>query len=387
MSTGLKATILRELHRLCSRKIYIFAIFCVPLGMAFFFLNFLEQGLPLKTPTAVVDLDHSAMSRGVTRSLNASELLDVTLKLNSYDEAITAVKRGDIYGFFLIPDKFQEDALSGRKPTLNYYSNMTYFVPGTFTFKGFKTISVTTSGGIVRSTLLSLGADGQQIKGLIQPVVIESHPIGNPWLSYDYYLGPSFIFGLLSMMIMLTTVFSITMELKSGSSVDWLKTAGDRILTAVVGKLLPQTIAFCAVALFILWAMIGWCHFPQNGNLAWLIAALLLMVIASQAFALLISSLVPNPRMAFSVTALISILTFSFAGFSFPVTSMYGSIAIFSYIVPVRHFFLIYLNQALNGFDIYYVRYSFVALLIFPLIACLLLKRLKRACANPVYVP
>jgi ABC-2 type transport system permease protein len=177
------------------------------------------------------------------------------------------------------------------------------------------------------------------------------------------------------------------MELKSGSSVDWLKTAGGRMFTAVVGKLLPQTIAFCAVGLFILWAMIGWCHFPQNGNVMWLIADLILMVIASQAFALLISSLVPNPRMAFSVTALISILTFSFAGFSFPVTSMYGAIAIFSYIVPVRHFFLIYLNQALNGFDIYYVRYSFVALLIFPLIACLLLKRLKRACANPVYVP
>jgi ABC-2 type transport system permease protein len=66
---------------------------------------------------------------------------------------------------------------------------------------------------------------------------------------------------------------------------------------------------------------------------------------------------------------------------------MYGAIGIFSYIAPIRYYFLIYLNQALNGFDVYYVRYYFAALLAFPLIGGVLISRLKRACTDPVYVP
>ena len=40
---------------------------------------------------------------------------------------------------------------------------------------------------------------------------------------------------------------------------------------------------------------------------------------------------------------------------------MYGGIAIFSYIVPIRYYFLIYIDQALNGIPIYYSRFYYVA--------------------------
>ena len=68
---GLKASILREVRRLGSRRIYICAMVLVPMLCALFFVSLLEPGLPLKTPVAVVDLDHSTMSRKVTRTLNA----------------------------------------------------------------------------------------------------------------------------------------------------------------------------------------------------------------------------------------------------------------------------------------------------------------------------
>ncbi len=66
---------------------------------------------------------------------------------------------------------------------------------------------------------------------------------------------------------------------------------------------------------------------------------------------------------------------------------MYGPVAIFSYILPVRYYFLIYVNEALNGVALYYSRYYFAALLVFPLVASTMLWRLKRACMKPVYVP
>ena len=112
-----------------------------------------------------------------------------------------------------------------------------------------------------------------------------------------------------------------------------------------------------------------------------------LMVVASQAMGVFIASMMPNPRLGLSIAALTGILTFSIAAFSYPVASMYGGLAIFSYILPVRYYFLIYINQALNGLPVYYSRYFFAALIAFPLVATTLLWRLKKACLKPVYVP
>lgn len=66
---------------------------------------------------------------------------------------------------------------------------------------------------------------------------------------------------------------------------------------------------------------------------------------------------------------------------------MYGYLAVFSWLAPIRYWFLIYINEALNGVDIYYSRYYMVALIVLPLVACSLLPRLRRACLKPVYVP
>jgi len=383
----LKDSILREIRRMTRYPVYLVMMIVVPIGCAVFFITMMHKGLPLKVPTAVVDLDHSTMSRQITRSLSAMELVEIADKEESFHSALNAVREGDIFGFFVIPENFEKDALSGRTPTLDYYTNMTFFVPGTLSFKGFKTMAVTTSGGVVKASLTAIGLTDGTIGPLIQPVVINDHPIGNPWLNYNYYLTPSFTFAVLALIIMMMTVFTITIEIKRGTSTEWLATARGNIFVALAGKLLPQSAVFCAVGLAIDAIMFGFLHFPMNGSMPVMALATVLFVIATQSLAVLITCALPNPRLSLSMVSLVGILTFSFAGFSFPVEKMYGAIGIFSYIVPVRYWFLIYIDQALNGFDIYYARLYFAALLVFPLVGWVLAGRLRRACLNPVYVP
>lgn len=381
------AGIKRELRRMGSRKMYIFGMVVVPVFTVIFFLNLLGPGLPEHVPTAVVDLDHSSMSRSVTRSLKALQLLDICAEAESYDKALEQVRRGETFGFFVIPANFEKDALGGRTPTLEYYTNMTYFVPGTLSFKGFKTVAVATAGGVVQQTLVSLGVDPQNVASLVQPVAVDQFALNNPWMNYSYYLTPSFTMGTFALMIMLMTVFSITLEIKDGTSPEWLAVNNGSIVQAVCTKLLPQTVVFSAVGLFLLWMMFGYSSFPLNGSIFRLIVAMILLTVASQAFALFITTVVPNPRLSFSLCALFGILSFSFTGFSFPVQSMYGALAIFSWLAPIRYWFLIYVNEGLNGVALYYSRYYYAALIVFPLVAGILLKRLKKACLNPVYVP
>ena len=133
--------------------------------------------------------------------------------------------------------------------------------------------------------------------------------------------------------------------------------------------------------------MYGFNHFPLNCPWWHIVLAMVLMVFASQAFALTACCILPNLRFAVSVCSLSGILAFSIAAFSFPVEQMYPSVGIFSYILPVRYYFLIYIDQALNGIPLYYSRYFYIALLLFPIFSLLGIGRLKRHCLHPVYVP
>ena len=377
----------RSARQLCERKVYFFAMIVVPVAMAFFFLSLLGEGLPVEVPTAVVDLDNSSLSRRITRNLGSMETVDISMKLSSYDEAMQMVRQGEIFGFFYIPRDMQRDALAGNTPTITYYSNMTYFVPGTLAYKGFKTMAVSASGAIVQGKLINSGVGENTASVLLQPVVIDVNGIGNPWMNYSYYLTTSFMAGVLELMIFLVTVFSICTEMKYNTSPEWLRMSNGSIIGAVMGKLIPQTVVFTIVGIFLNVLLFKFYHFPMNGSWWWLTVAMILYVPACQGFALLITSIIPNMRLAISICSLLGILAFSIAAFSFPVQSMYGSVGIFSFILPVRYYFLIYIDKALNGIDIYYSRYYYVALLIFTVLPYLALWNLKRHALKPVYIP
>lgn len=383
----LAASLRRGIAQLGSRKMYLFAMIIVPVFAVLFFNSLLGPGVSSQVPSAVVDLDHSALSRAVTRSLAAQELTDVTRHYNSYADAMDDVRSGKIFGFFVIPVDFERDVYAGRKPTLSYNANMTYFVPGTFDYKGFKTVAVNAAAGVLKSEATQLGLPQEVLPGLASPVDVRVNEIANPWTNYAYYLAPSFTWGVLELMILLVTVFSITTEIKNNTSRRWLRTGGDSILVSVVGKLLPQTIVFTVVGIGIMAYEFAFCHFPMNGSLPALLLAMFLCVVASQAMGLLFASVLPNPRLALSAVALIGILALSIAGISFPVPNMYGAMAILSYILPMRYLFLIYVNVGLNGAEVYYSRYLFVALVAFVPVGATMLWNLKRACKNPVYVP
>lgn len=372
---------------LCSRKVYLALLIVVPLAFTFFFIDMMDEGVAEKVPSAVVDLDQSELSRKVIRNLSASQLTDIDHKVESFHEAVGEVRRGEIYGFFMIPADFQRDAIGGRTPTITYYCNMTYYVPGTLAFKGFKTTAVTTAGGLVQTTLVSAGINESTATALVNPVAIQQQGIGNPWMNYNYYLTNSFVPGIIALIVSIVAAYTICDEMKRGTSPEWLRRSGGSVLIALIGKLAPQAVTAISVGLLCQAAMFGFNNFPMHCPVWHMILAMVLMVIASQAFAVIVCSAIPNLRLAVSTCSLCGILAFSLAAFSFPVEQMYPAVGIFSYILPVRYYFLIYIDQALNGIPLYFSRFYYIALLVFPLVSFIGMPRLKKYLRKPFYIP
>ncbi len=384
--------ILQSLKRgalqLVHRPPLLFMMIAMPVLCAWFLLDLMKAGTIDSVPVAIVNLDNSAMSRSLDRNLSALQGIKVTTHYATHEQAMKALQRGDIQGFFFIPARLQELTLAGQKPVVSYYINYAYFSPSSAQYKGFKTVSMLANGAIAKTTLDATGlANEQMVDATLQPILTHVHGIANPWSNYSYYLNISFIPCLLALFILLTTATTIGYEFKQETSVEWLDTAGGSIIVATLGKLLPQTCIFTATGWTLQWIMFAIYGLPLNCNPLNMIWAMAIFVPACQGFGLFIMCFLPNYRYGGTVCTLLGMLSFSFCGFSMPIESMYPWVTALGNVVPVRHFFVISVDQALNGIDIYYSRLQYAILLCYVLLPLPLLLRLRHNCKHPVYVP
>lgn len=383
----MKQIFIRSVLQLVRRPIYWVAFFILPLFCFMLLTSLMQEGLPSQVPAAMIDKDGSSLSRKVTQNLGGMQMVDLVESCNSYTEARHLMQKGDIFGFFLIPENFERDLLSGRKPVITFYTNMTYFVPASILFKTFKTTALYTKAGVAMTVMESVGASPREVTPLLLPINIQARGIHNPGLNYAIYLCNSFLPGVLELMIFLVTCFSLGQEIKYGTSRKLLAMANGSIVKALFAKLLPQTMIWFVIAIFMESWLFGVNGYPVYGSWFWLTVSELMFVLACQGWAVFFFGVLPNLRLSLSASALLGILAFSVAAFSFPVESMYGAISIFSWILPVRYNLLIYIDQALNGIPVYYSRVWFVAYIVFMILPFTMLWRIKREMAKPVYAP
>ena len=385
--SGFKQIFKRSVIQLTGRPIYWAAMFVLPLFLMLMLTNMMESGLPDKVPAAIVDKDGTAISREITQNLGSLQMVDLVDQSNSYTEARHKMQEGKIFGFFMIPENFEQDLLAGKGPTITFYTNMTYFVPASLLFKSFKTTALMSKAGIMLNVAETAGLSADEVVPMIQPINIVNRGLGNPGLNYAIYLCNSFVPCVFQLMIMLMVCFSLGEEIKYGTSPKLLQMAGGNIYKAIAAKILPQTIGWWIMILFMESWLYFWQGYPMHGSWWWFTISELMYVVACQAMAVFFFGVLPNLRFSLSVCSLLGILSFSLAAFSFPVESMYGAIAIFSYVMPIRYNFLIYIDQALNGIDIWYSRWWYVAYIVYMLLPLTLMWRIKKEFARPVYIP
>ena len=378
---------LREIHRLVAKPLYIFCMLIAPLFCMVFFVSLMKEGLPTNLPIAVVDLDNSSTTRSLIRQLNAFEQTEVAMQTMSFTGARQAMQRGEVYGIFYVPENFSAEASTGKQPKLSFYTNGSYLIAGSLLFKDMKTISVLAGGAVGLKTGTAKGLTESQIKGQLQPIVINTHSIGNPWLNYSVYLNNILIPGVLQLMIFLVTVFSIGSEIKFGTSPEWLKTGNNSLLVSLAGKLLPHTVLFSIVGFLSCSILYGFNAFPLQSGWMPMLTDMFLLVLASQAVGIFMIGVLPTLRLGLSFASLFGMITFSIVGLSFPVADMHPTLQALANLFPLRHYFLIYVDQALNGRDLIYCFGHYLALMAFLILPFLIGRNLKHALLYFRYIP
>lgn len=377
----------REGKRLVSRPLYLFCMVVAPLFCYVFFTTLMDSGLPKDMPVGVVDEDLTTTSRQLARNLDAFEQTAVVAHYPNVTEARQAMQRGDIYGFYYIPEGTTAKAQAQRQPKLSFYTNNTLLIAGSLLYKDMKMMSELASGAAARSVLYAKGATEDQAMGFLQPIVIDTHPLNNPWINYSVYLNNTFTPGVLMLMIFMVTVFSIGVEIKDRTARQWLRTGNNSIWISLAGKLLPHTAVFFLMGILYNVYLYGFLHFPCNSGIGPMLFATLCLVLASQGMGILMIGVLPTLRLGLSFASLWGVLSFSMCGLSFPAMGMHPTLQALANLFPLRHYFLIYVDQALNGYPMIYSWANYVALLLFMMLPFLIAHRLKAALIYYKYVP
>lgn len=379
--------ILRELRHITRRPIYLFGMVLAPLFCCLFFTSLMQEGLPEKLPMGLVDEDRTATSRNIARNLDAFQMVDVAHVYANATEARHAVQRGEVYGFYYIPQGTAAEVNRRRVPTVSFYSNYSYLIAGSLLYRDMRMMSELASGAATRSVLYAKGATERQAMAYLQPIVIDMHAVGNPWLNYSVYLSNILIPGVLGIFVFMITVYSLGSEIKFGTADQLLELAGQSVVRAVTGKLLPQLLVFLLTGTAIVMWLYGFLHFPCHGGLLRIWAVMALFVMGCQGLGVFMFAMLPTLRLALSFASLWGVISFSISGMSFPCMAMHPVLQGLSLLFPLRHYYLLYVNTALNGYPLSNAWPYLLCLLAMALLPWPCMPRLKKALANYRYEP
>ncbi len=368
----------RECNRMLQHPIYLLMTLLLPVICYVFFASMMRDGMPMQLPIAVVDQDNSALSRNIVRQIDASPQLQIMSHLGSYTEGRDAMQSGDILGFVILPANMQADAMSGRRPEVAFYANNSYLISGSLVMRDLTTITTLSSASLNVGMRAGRGQSPMDIAAGVQPITLDFHAPGNPWTNYSMYLSTILSHGLLQILILLTTVYVIGVEMKKGTTGQWLESANGSLICALVGKLLPYTLLFSLMVVAGNTLFFKYLHFPCNGSFFAVQLAGILMVVAYQAMGVFILSLLGDFKIALTIAGVFGVLGISFSGLTFPIEIMDTPLQGFSWIFPIRYYFYVYQAVALHGLSAFVAFPSYLMLMVFVLFPLPLLWRLKR---------
>lgn len=376
--SGVVAVARREVRRIAESGEYRAVVLWLPLGVILFFAIFFSQEVVGTLPVAVVDGDDSSLSRKLVLMIRATPQTAYVEAVANMAEARHRLLQGDVVGVVEIPNGFARKILLGETAEVVYYDSGTNISTNSLSAKGVQTAVASFGVGIALQRVEMQGVVGTEAMAQVMPIGFSTYGLFNPWLNYAYYIAPCFFAMILIIASMLSTIYAVGTELRYSTSVEWLRSANGSLVGAVMGKLLPSTLALWLLVLVVgtlLFAIYG---APMQGSWVVLIVGAVALIVAYQAVALFVVALTASFRLSLSLGGGYSVLGFTFSGVTFPTMAMLSAVQPFTMLFPYTYFMRLYIDQAVRGSAWWLSMQDVAAMLMFCLLPLLVLGRLKR---------
>lgn len=329
--------------------------------MLLVFSSLFAEGTPRQLPIAIVDADNSHQSRSLQRHLDASPGLQAIAQFSSVHEGSAALRQGKVLALVVVPHEFEQHLRLGLSPEVVVFYNSQYLLAGKLAATAVREASALYSAKAGVMLRVAYGQDALSAvaaAGAVQPQIT---PLFNPAMNYAHFLGTAIVPALWQLFVVMSTLLALAWRFRQGQL---------PLTFSARCRVLAQTLAPVSVAMLLQgWLMLWLFHYVMGwqvaGSKLWLLLGVLLMLLATQAMALLIMALSKNLVRSLSVSAAYLAPAFAFMGVTFPRADMSLLARFWGNIMPSTHYLKLQVAVADQGATLAIIWPSLLALLAF----------------------
>lgn len=312
--------------------IFFVATLVYPLVVGLLYNNEMLRDAPI----AIVDNDHSSMSRRYIRMIDATPEVQVVYECSSMAEAKDLQKHGKVHGIINIPRDFNSNINSGEQAHINIYADVTSFF-------WYRNLSMATSY-VGRTLCYEIEAKGLIAKGATYDDAIKNVRKFIPQERLLYNPGgyPSFILPVILVLILQQTILMGTGILvgKTSERSKWKDLMPSNVhyrglLRIIFGRALAIFIIYLPISIYVLKIIPYIFNIPQLAAGPWDILWFILpYILASIFMGMTISTFFYHRENALVVYIATSIPFLLLTGFPWPREAMPEFWKYVSYLLP-----------------------------------------------------
>lgn len=309
------AGVIRELRYLVQHKWDLCLVTLAPLFVIVLFACMFYAGKAEHLPIAIIDQDHSELSRKIEEHLNHNSTISIHTITDNPNEVEQLINQTQVWGYVHIPHGAEQRLVQAQDAQISIAFNQSYF-----------SIGNSISSAMSKSTFEAITefAQHSHFENLIPYAEITTahvkiSPLFNPNLSYELYLEPFLIPAILHLLLCCCVAFSVGQELKYQTLYQWV--GSQSVFSALLAKNLVYVLIFC----FWTWLWMFWLIEVRG----WFVAGSLWMILLGQfllysAYAFISSTVVlatQNLSKTFGFIAVYGGSSLSFAGVTLPLNN------------------------------------------------------------------
>lgn len=320
----------KEFLQLRRDRLLLRALFAMPVVQLIFF-GYVVAADVTHIATAVVDLDHSVVSRELTSHFEGSRYFDVTRRPGAEADVRTLLDTNQVKMAIVVPEGTQARLDRGET------------APVGIIVDGVDSQTASVGSGYAAQTIAQFNQARLSRAGVSPGVDARVRVMFNPTLQTVNTMIPGLVAAILMISIMVIMSQAVVRERESGTLEQVFVTPISRN-EYLIGKVIPYCLLATAQAAIVALVGVLWFRVPFSGSVLVIIAGLGLFMFTCVGLGLLISLVSRTRQQAQQTVMFIMLPTIILSGFIFPIDSMPAAIVPLTRVIP-----LTYALQVLRG--------------------------------------
>lgn len=336
-----------------------------------------------KVPVAVVDLDHTEMSRQLVQMASSAQQIEVKAVYEDFIQAKEAMGREEIYGFMVIPEDMEKDIRKNKQVSVNIFTHGAYVMLHGAIGTAFSTCAMTLGAtNKVKQIALNKRVPSTQAMAMRDPIPISIQTLFNNTGSYSNYVVPSVLILILqqSLIIGICVLGGARAHRRFRRKFRNAPVENESLPYRYFGRALAYFVHYCTFILFYHCVIYNIFDFPRRGELFPMVVFAIVFLAAVINFGMVLSQVFLRRESSMQLFLYLSIPILFLANFSWPTYLMPTAMRAFSYLLPSTFAIPAWISIEQMGADIYDVApklYILAIQAVIYLVLALILTRLR----------